>query len=43
MEQVANLGGAELPGVRAAELPCAGSELPMVIPLPDKGEFESFA
>ena len=43
MEQVASLGYAERPGVRAVELPYAGGELSMAVLLPEAGTFEAFA
>jgi serpin B len=43
MHQVAPLGYAERPGVRAVELPYANGELSMVVLVPDGGMFEAFA
>jgi serpin B len=43
MHQVAQLGYAARPGVRAVELPYAAGELSMVVLVPDEGTFEAFA
>jgi serpin B len=43
MHQVAQLGYAEHPGVRAVELPYANGKLSMVVLLPDESTFKAFA